>query len=80
MSRGAHLAAGILVLWIACVLFYVAFTMGHTPASQGYFTQMEQELASHLQGQGGTTATDQTAAVTTATSAQALGLTEGGGV
>lgn len=80
MSRGAHLAAGILVLWIACVLFYVAFTMGHSAASQGYFAQMEEELASHLQGQGGTPATAQTAALTTATTAQDLGLTEGGGV
>lgn len=80
MSRGAHLAAGILMLWLSCVCYYVAFTMGHRSASPGYFTRTERQLASMLQGQSGTAPTAQTVALTDAGTATDLGLTMGGGV
>lgn len=80
MSRGAHLALGILLLWMACVLYYVAFTMGHSSSSPGYFTRTERQLASILQGQAGTGATFQTAAVADQATGADLGLTMGGGV
>jgi hypothetical protein len=80
MSRGAHLALGIVLLWMCCVCYYVAFTMGHSASSPGYFAKTERQLASLLQGQGGTGTAFQTVSLTDAGSAQALGMTEGGGV
>lgn len=82
MSKGAHLAGGIVFLWLACVCYYVAFTMGHSSTSPGYFTKTERQVATNLQAQSGTGSAFTTVAQTSGagTSAQDLGLTMGGGV
>jgi hypothetical protein len=82
MSKGAHLAGGIVLLWLACVCYYVAFTMGHSATSPGYFTKTERQLATNLQAQSGQGASFTSIAQTTGagTTATDLGLTMGGGV
>lgn len=82
MQAGSHLAFGILLLWLACVGYYVAFTMGHDTANPGYLKKTETLLSSRVQGQTGTgvSATSVSLASAAGGSAQALGLTEGGGV
>jgi hypothetical protein len=80
MSRGAHLAGGIVFLWLACVCYYVAFTMGHSASSPGYFTKTERQLATNLQTAAGSGAGATAVSTVDLTTAEAQGTTMGGGV
>lgn len=80
MSQGAHLAAGIVFLWLCCVLYYVAFTMGHSSTSPGYFTKTERQLATNLQTNAGSASAFSTVAAVENSDAEAQGVTMGGGV